>query len=305
LIYRLNIFDYYIHVLRLTKRKGIRKMKKALGVLLTLVLCLGLTGCGGSDDSSTDTSNGDVSGNVSLNGSTSMEPFVNGLSEAIREVYPNLVLEPQFTGSGAGIEAVTNGTADIGNSSRSLTDEEKAGGLEENIVAIDGIAVIVHPDNDVEDLTTDQLKKIYTGEITNWSEVGGADEAIVVVGREAGSGTRGAFEEILGVEDACKYAQELNETGAVVAKVGETEGAIGYVSLDNVKDSVKALKLDGVEASEETIKDGSYSLQRPFVMATKGKISEQSEAVQAIFEFIDSEAGQKVIEQVGLVSAKK
>ena len=143
-------------------------MKKALGVLLTLVLCLGLTGCGGSDDSSTDTSNGDVSGNVSLNGSTSMEPFVNGLSEAIREVYPNLVLEPQFTGSGAGIEAVTNGTADIGNSSRSLTDEEKAGGLEENIVAIDGIAVIVHPDNDVEDLTTDQLKKIYTGEITNW-----------------------------------------------------------------------------------------------------------------------------------------
>ena len=280
-------------------------MKKVLGVLLTLVLCLGLTGCGGSDDSSTDTSNGDVSGNVSLNGSTSMEPFVNGLSEAIREVYPNLVLEPQFTGSGAGIEAVTNGTADIGNSSRSLTDEEKAGGLEENIVAIDGIAVIVHPDNDVEDLTTDQLKKIYTGEITNWSEVGGVDEAIVVVGREAGSGTRGAFEEILGVEDACKYAQELNETGAVVAKVGETEGAIGYVSLDKVKDSVKALKIDGVEASEETIKDGSYSLQRPFVMATKGKISEQSEAVQAIFEFIDSEAGQKVIEQVGLVSAKK
>ena len=280
-------------------------MKKALGVLLTLVLCLGLTGCGGSDDSSTDTSNGDVSGNVSLNGSTSMEPFVNGLSEAIREVYPNLVLEPQFTGSGAGIEAVTNGTADIGNSSRSLTDEEKAGGLEENIVAIDGIAVIVHPDNDVEDLTTDQLKKIYTGEITNWSEVGGADEAIVVVGREAGSGTRGAFEEILGVEDACKYAQELNETGAVVAKVGETEGAIGYVSLDNVKDSVKALKLDGVEASEETIKDGSYSLQRPFVMATKGKISEQSEAVQAIFEFINSEAGQKVIEQVGLIIPDK
>lgn len=292
-------------VLSLIKRKGIKKMKKALGVLLTLVLCLGLTGCGKSDDSSADTSNGDISGNVSLNGSTSMEPFVNGLSEAIKEVYPNLILEPQFTGSGAGIEAVTNGTADIGNSSRSLTDEEKTNGLEENIVAIDGIAVIVHPDNDVDDLTTDQLKKIYTGEITNWSEVGGVDEAIVVVGREAGSGTRGAFEEILEVKDACKYAQELNETGAVVAKVGETEGAIGYVSLDNVKDSVKALKLDGVEASKETIKNGSYSLQRPFVMATKGKISEQSKTVQAIFEFIDSEAGQKVIKQVGLVSAKK
>ena len=280
-------------------------MKKALGVLLTLVLCLGLTGCGGSDDSSTDTSNGDVSGNVSLNGSTSMEPFVNGLSEAIREVYPNLVLEPQFTGSGAGIEAVTNGTADIGNSSRSLTDEEKAGGLEENIVAIDGIAVIVHPDNDVEDLTTDQLKKIYTGEITNWSEVGGADEAIVVVGREAGSGTRGAFEEILGVEDACKYAQELNETGAVLAKAAKTSGSIGYVSLDVLDDTVSPLQLDGVEPSEKTVKDGSYTLQRPFVMATNGKISEQSKQVQAVFDFINSDAGQKIIEKVGLVTPNK
>lgn len=278
-------------------------MKKVLGILLTLVLCLGLTACGGSDDAGEGSN--EVSGNVSLNGSTSMEKFVNALKEAIVEDYPNLTLEPQFTGSGAGIEAVLAGTADIGDSSRALSDEEKAKGLEENIVAIDGIAVITHPSNKVDNVTTDQLKKIYTGEITNWSQLGGDDQAIVVMGREAGSGTRGAFEEILGIEDACKYAQELNETGAVVAKVGETEGAIGYVSLDNVKDSVKALKLDGVEASEETIKDGSYSLQRPFVMATKGKISEQSEAVQAIFEFIDSEAGQKVIEQVGLVSAKK
>ena len=280
-----------------------KSMKKVFGALLTLVLCLGLVGCGGG---SGDSSNGgDISGKITLNGSTSMEEFVNALSEGIKEQYPNLTLEPRFTGSSAGIEAAIDGTSDIGNSSRSLTDDEKNQGLVENIVAIDGIAIVTHADNEISNLTTDQLKKIYTGEITNWSEVGGVDEAIVVVGREAGSGTRGAFEEILGVEDACKYAQELNETGAVVAKVGETEGAIGYVSLDNVKDSVKALKLDGVEASEETIKDGSYSLQRPFVMATKGKISEQSEAVQAIFEFIDSEAGQKVIEQVGLVSAKK
>ena len=256
-------------------------MKKVFGVLLTLVLCLGLTGCGGSGDDSSASGN-DVSGNVSLNGSTSMEKFVNALKEAITEEYPNLTLEPQFTGSGAGIEAVTNG-----------------------IVAIDGIAVVTHKDNKVSDLTTDDLKKIYTGEITNWKDLGGDDQAIVVVGREAGSGTRGAFEEILGIEDACKYAQELNETGAVMAKVSETAGAIGYVSLDVVDDTVKSLKLDGVKASEKTIKDGSYTLQRPFVMATKGKISEQSKEVQAVFDFINSEAGQKVIEQVGLIIPDK
>ena len=277
-------------------------MKKVLVILLTLVLCLGLTACGGSDDAGEGSN--EVSGNVSLNGSTSMEKFVNALKEAIVEDYPNLTLEPQFTGSGAGIEAVLAGTADIGDSSRALSDEEKAKGLEENIVAIDGIAVITHPSNKVDNVTTDQLKKIYTGEITNWSQLGGDDQAIVVMGREAGSGTRGAFEEILGIEDACKYAQELNETGAVVAKVGETKGAIGYVSLDNITDSVKALKLDDVEASEETVKDGSYTLQRPFVMATKGKISEQSEKVQAVFKFIESEKGQEVLKAVGLVSPK-
>ena len=277
-------------------------MKKVLGILLTLVLCLGLTACGGSDDAGEGSN--EVSGNVSLNGSTSMEKFVNALKEAIVEDYPNLTLEPQFTGSGAGIEAVLSWTADIGDSSRALKDEEKAKGLEENIVAIDGIAVITHPSNKVDNVTTDQLKKIYTGEITNWSQLGGDDQAIVVMGREAGSGTRGAFEEILGIEDACKYAQELNETGAVVAKVGETKGAIGYVSLDNITDSVKALKLDDVKASEETVKDGSYTLQRPFVMATKGKISEQSEKVQAVFKFIESEKGQEVLKAVGLVSPK-
>lgn len=277
-------------------------MKKILGVLLTLVLCLGLTACGGSDDSSEGSA--EVSGNVSLSGSTSMEKFVNAIKEAIVEDYPNLVLEPQFTGSSAGLEAVLAGTADIGNSSRGLKEEEKSKGLEENIVAIDGIAIITHKSNKVDNLTTDQLKKIYTGEITNWSEVGGSDQAIVVMGREAGSGTRGAFEEILEIEDACKYAQELNETGAVVAKVGETEGAIGYISLDNITKTVKALKLDDVEANEDTVKDRSYTLQRPFVMATKGKISEQSKEVKAIFEFIESEKGQEVLKAVGLVSPK-
>lgn len=277
-------------------------MKKILGVLLTLVLCLGLTACGGSDNSGEESN--EVSGNVSLNGSTSMEKFVNALKEVIVEDYPNLTLEPQFTGSSAGIEAVLAGTTDIGNSSRALKDEEKSKGLEENIVAIDGIAVIVHPSNKVDNVTTDQLKKIYTGEITNWSQLGGDDQAIVVMGREAGSGTRGAFEEILKIEDMCKYAQELNETGAVVAKVSQTQGAIGYISLDNIIDDVKALKLDGVEAGEDTVKDGSYMLQRPFVMATKGKISEQNEKVQAVFKFIESEKGQEVLKTVGLVSPK-
>ena len=216
--------------------------------------------------------------------------------------YPNLTIEPQFTGSGTGIQSAIAGTADIGNSSRALKDEEKAEGLVENIVAIDGIAVVVDKANTVTNLTQDQLKQIYTGAITNWKEVGGADQQIVVIGREASSGTRGAFEEILEIEEKCKYAQELNETGAVMAAVAATPGAIGYVSLDNVDDSVIAVSLDGVAPSEDTVKDGSYALQRPFVMATKGEVSEQSEAVKAVFDFINSEDGQAVIEAVGLVS---
>ena len=186
-----------------------------------------------------------------------------------------------------------------------LTDEEKAKGLEENIVAIDGIATITNKSNKVTNLTKDQLAKIYTGQITNWKDLGGQDEAIVVIGREAGSGTRGAFEELLGIEDQCQYAQELNETGAVRAKVAKTSGSIGYVSLDVLDDTVSPLQLDGVEPSEKTVKDGSYALQRPFVMATNGKISEQSKQVQAVFDFINSDDGQKIIEKVGLVTPNK
>ena len=186
-----------------------------------------------------------------------------------------------------------------------LSDEEKAKGLEENIVAIDGIATITNKSNKVTNLTKDQLAKIYTGQITNWKDLGGQDEAIVVIGREAGSGTRGAFEELLGIEDQCQYAQELNETGAVLAKVAKTSGSIGYVSLDVLDDAVSPLQLDGVEPSEKTVKDGSYALQRPFVMATNGKISEQSKQVQAVFDFINSDDGQKIIEKVGLVTPNK
>lgn len=275
--------------------------KKIFGILMACVLCLGLTACGGSGSGS---EGGSVSGKVSLNGSTSMEKFVNALSEAITEQYPDLKLEAQFTGTSAGIEALNSGSADIGDASRALSDEEKAKGIVENIVAIDGIAMITNKSNKVTDITTDQLKKIYTGEITNWKDLGGDDQAIVVIGRESGSGTRSAFEELLEVEDQCQYAQELNETGAVLAKVAETKGAIGYVSLDVIDDSVTTMKLNGVEASEETIKDGSYMLQRPFVMATKGEISEQNEKVKAVFDFIDSDAGQEVIKKVGLISPK-
>ena len=273
--------------------------KKILSIFMACLLCLGLTACGNSSSDSES-----IQGKVSLNGSTSMEKFVNALSEAIKEEYPDLQLEAQFTGSSAGLEALASGSADIGDSSRALTDEEKEKGLVENIVAIDGIAMITHKSNTVKNLTTEQLTKIYTGEIKNWKELGGQDQAIVVIGRESGSGTRGAFEELLKIEDQCQYAQELNETGAVLAKVDKTEGAIGYVSLDVVDDTVTALKLNDVEASEKTIKDGSYQLQRPFVMATKGEISKQKGNVRAIFNFIESDAGQEVIKKVGLISAK-
>ncbi|MEG0547497.1 MAG: phosphate ABC transporter substrate-binding protein [Coprobacillus sp.] len=279
-------------------------MKKLGTLLLTMVLGLTLVGCGGSETPST-TTNSNVSGKVTLNGSTSMEKLTNALKEAIVEDYPNIQLEPQFTGSSAGVEAAINGTANIGNSSRSLKDEEKAKGLVENIVAIDGIAIITDKANTATNLTKDQLVKIYTGVITNWKEVGGADQKIVVVGRESGSGTRGAFEEILSIKDKCKYANELNETGAVVAKAQATPGAIGYVSLDNITDAVKALSIDGVVASEATILDGTYALQRPFVMATKGEIKDQSEPVKALFDYIASEKGQAVIKKVGLILPKK
>lgn len=244
----------------------------------------------------------DLSGSISMVGSTSMEKFANALSEAFMEKYPKVTVTAEFVGSGAGIEAVSNGTADIGNSSRNLKDEEKAKGVAENIVAIDGIAVIVDPANTVEDLTKDQLTSIYDGSVTNWKDVGGNDAPIVVVGREAGSGTRGAFEEILGLEDACKYANELDSTGAVMAKVASTPGAIGYVSLDVLDDTVKALTLEGVEANEENIKSGDYFLSRPFVMATLGEISEQNELVQATFDLIYSEEGSALVEAVGLIT---
>lgn len=246
----------------------------------------------------------DLSGSISMVGSTSMEKLANALSEAFTEKYPNVTVTAEFVGSGAGIEAVTNGTADIGNSSRNLKDDEKAAGVVENVVAIDGIAVCVDPANEVTNLTKEQLTNIYNGTVTNWKDVGGADEPIIVIGREAGSGTRGAFEELVDLVDGCKYANELDSTGAVIAKVASTPGAIGYASLDALDDSVKALSLEGVEATAENIKAGNYFLSRPFVMATKGEISEQSDLVQAWFDYVLGDEGQQVASEVGLITVK-
>lgn len=307
--------------------------KKIFTVICTAILAMSaLAGCGSGETStasnqtaaeaaatsaSSDTQAGteasaqadteaakELSGSISMVGSTSMEKFANALSEVFMEKYPDVTLQAEFVGSGAGIEAVANGSADIGNSSRNLKDEEKAKGVVENIVAIDGIAVVVDPTNTVEDLTKEQLADIYAGNVTNWSEVGGTNSPIVVVGREAGSGTRGAFEEILKLEEQCKYSNELDSTGAVMAKVASTPGAIGYVSLDVLDDTVKALKLEGVEPTAETIKAGDYFLSRPFVMATKGEIAEQSPLIQELFNFIYSDEGTQIVEAVGLIPTK-
>lgn len=294
-------------------RKHFMKTAAALGLaVFTMGMIAGCgastaeeTTAGGSEAVTTKTEETEgLKGSITLAGSTSMEKFSNALAEGFMEKYPDVTVQAEFTGSSAGVEAVLAGQSDIGNSSRNLKDEEKEKGAAENIVAIDGIAVVTDPKNEVSDLTKEQLIDIYSGTITNWKAVGGTDQPIVVIGREAGSGTRGAFEEILGLEDACKYANELDSTGAVMAKAASTPGAIGYVSLDVVDDTVKTLSLDGVEANEENIKSGDYSLSRPFVMATKGEIDAQNELVKALFDYVYSEEGDELIQSVGLITTK-
>ena len=268
-----------------------------------MVMVTSLVACGGNTDSAenSNTSNSQLTGTLTMAGSTSMEKLANALAEGFMTANPGVMVTPEFNGSSAGVEQMLAGTVEIGNASRNLKEGEVAEGAVENIVAIDGIAVIVDPANSVTNVTTEDLTKIYTGEINNWSELGGQDQPIVVIGREAGSGTRGAFEELLEIEDMCAYAQELDSTGTVMANVSATPGAIGYVSLDVLNDSVIALSLDGVEATEENIVAGNYSLSRPFVMATKGEITQQNELVQAFFDYIASEEGQAIIKQVGLI----
>ena len=301
------------------------RVKKMVAILTAATMvAAGVMGCGSSDtnadannsnDNTTQTEsqatdnntadNTDLSGSVTLAGSTSMEKLANAMNEAFMEKYPNVSATAEFTGSSAGIESLAAGSVDIGDASRALSDDEKGQGIVENIVAIDGIAVITDTDNTITDIKSEDLAKVYTGEITNWKDLGGKDEQIVVIGREAGSGTRDAFEELMDVKDSCKYAQELDSTGAVLAKVATTPGAVGYVSLDVLDDTVNGLKINSVEPTEENILAGTYVLQRPFVMATKGEISEQSEQVQAYFDFINSEEGQNVIKSVGLIIPQK
>lgn len=284
-------------------------MKKLIAMALAGVLALSMAACGAQSTATTaaataaaeTTEAAKLSGTVTLAGSTSMQKLCEAMIESFEESYPDITVTVEYTGSGAGLESLVGGKTDIGNASRALKDGEKDSGAVENIVAIDGIAVITHTSNTVSDLTSQQLTDIYTGKITNWVDLGGADEAIVVLGREAGSGTRGAFEELLDVADQCAYAQELDSTGGVLAKVASTPGSIGYVSLDVVDDTVKALSLDGVEPTEENIVAGSYKLSRPFVMATLGTVDEQNDLVKTWFGFVQSDAGKAVTTAMGLI----
>ncbi len=242
-----------------------------------------------------------LSGVLRLSGSTSMEKLSNAWAECFMERYPHVRVSAEFVGSSAGIESVLSGGADIGNSSRSLKESERAEGAVENPVAIDGIVVCVDPSNIIDGLTYGQLIDIYMGNTVNWAELGGTDLPVVVMGREAGSGTRGVFEDLLGITDQCDYANELDSAGAVMARVSSTPGAIGYVSLDIVDLSVKVLSLEGVEPSEESIRNGSYLLSSPLVMVTRGKIEEQDELVQAWFDYVYGEEGQAIAGQLGYI----
>lgn len=287
-------------------------MKKILAFALSAVMALALlAGCGNQTDNNSSNNNGgdasdtpaaSVSGTVSTDGSTSMEKVIGALSESYMAANKDVTVNYNPTGSGAGITAVQEGTCDIGLSSRALKDEEKAAGLKETVLAYDGIAIIVHPDNPVSDLSIEQIAKLYTGEITNWKDVGGSDAEVVLIGREAASGTRDGFESITGTKDKCQYRQELTSTGDVITAVSQNPDAIGYASLAAIKDSVKALSVDGVTPSEATVKDGSYQVQRPFVLVTvEGKAL--SAAAQSFFDYATSADAADIIAKAGAVAA--
>ncbi len=281
-------------------------MKKIITLVLTLMLTLSLAACGSDSNSNTDNSDNNdsaaVTGTVSTDGSTSMEKVIGALGESFMAANEGVEFTYNPTGSGAGITAAQEGRCDIGLSSRALKDEEKAGGLKETVLAYDGIAIIVNPENPVNDLTLDQIAKLYTGEITNWKDVGGNDAEVVLIGREAASGTRDGFESITGTKDKCQYRQELTSTGDVITAVSQNPDAIGYASLASIKDSVKALNVDGVTPSEATVKDGSYKVQRPFVLVTvEGK--ELTPVAQKFFDYITSPDAAAIIAKAGAVAA--
>ena len=272
-------------------------MKKMIMFVLAAVTAAALfVGCASQTATTT------AGGTVSTDGSTSMEKVIGALGESFTNQNSGITFTYNPTGSGSGIKAVLEGRCDIGLSSRSLKDDEKAEGLVETVLAYDGIAIIVHPDNPVNDLDLQTIAKIYTGEITNWKDVGGDDAEIVLIGREAGSGTRDGFESITGTTDACQYRQELTSTGDVITTVSQNPNAIGYASLASVKDTVKALSVGGVTPSEETVKDGSYVVQRPFVLVTK-EGTELSETAQKFFDYATSADAAEVISNAGAVAA--
>ena len=293
-------------------------MKRIVSIALCLILALSLAACGQTAAPAATTAPAasaapateapataaaaKLSGTVATDGSTSMEKVIGALGEAFMEANPDTTFTYNPTGSGSGIQAVQEGRCDIGLSSRALKDAEKEAGLTETVLAYDGIAMIVNPANPVEDLSLEQIADIYTGKITNWSEVGGNDSQIVLIGREAGSGTRGGFEEIVGVVDACQYRQELSSTGDVITTVAQNPDAIGYASLAAVKDTVKALKVAGVTPTEATVKDGTYTIQRPFVLATKTG-EKLNDVAQAFFDYATSADVGEIITAAGAVPA--
>lgn len=284
-----------------------KEMKKIIKLCLALLVMMSLVAC--NDDKkghesgveSGHESNGLES--VSTDGSTSMEKVIGALGESFMNNNEGVNFTYNPTGSGSGITAVSEGRCDIGLSSRALKDEEKANGLVETVLAYDGIAIIVNNDNPVTNISLEDLTKVYTGEITNWKDLGGNDTEIVLIGREAGSGTRDGFETITNTKDLCKYRQELTSTGDVITTVSTNPDAIGYASLASVKDSVKALTVDGVTATEATIKDGSYAIQRPFVLVTKDGVA-LSETAQSFFDYATSDDASEVIAAAGCVPVK-
>ena len=282
-------------------------MKKLISLVLAALMALTLfAACGKTNDDNKDNNddNAEVTGTVSTDGSTSMEKVIMSLGESFQAENKGITVGYNPTGSGSGITAVSEGRCDIGLASRALKDDEKAAGLKGTVLALDGIAIIVNPENKVSDLTVEQIAKIYTGEITNWKDVGGDDAEIVLIGREAGSGTRDGFESITGTKDSCKYRQELTSTGDVITTVAGNPNAIGYASLASVKDTVKALSVNGVAPSEATVSDGSYEVQRPFILVTKEGV-ELSKAAQLFFDYATGKDAADIISAAGAVPVAK
>ena len=282
-------------------------MKKLISLVLAALMALTLfAACGKTNDDDKDNNddNAEVTGTVSTDGSTSMEKVIMSLGESFQAENKGITVGYNPTGSGSGITAVSEGRCDIGLASRALKDDEKAAGLKETVLALDGIAIIVNPENKVSDLTVEQIAKIYTGEITNWKDVGGDDAEIVLIGREAGSGTRDGFESITGTKDSCKYRQELTSTGDVITTVAGNPNAIGYASLASIKDTVKAISVNGVAPSEATVSDGSYEVQRPFILVTKEGV-ELSKAAQLFFDYATGKDAADIISAAGAVPVAK